>query len=74
MSWQLVAESSTTGGTVALSPAFRARRAKDVPAPVPTQNEAARQAAEALKAMLEAYGWERVGGSAWYEGRFRRRT
>jgi hypothetical protein len=75
VSWQLVAESSTTPSTVALSPAFRARRAKEVVPPVPTQNEAARKAVEALQAMLEAHGWERVGDrDAWYEGRFRRRT
>jgi hypothetical protein len=75
VSWQLVAESSTTAGTIALSPAFRARRAKDAPSPAPAENAAARQAVEELQAMLEAHGWERVGeGAAWYEGRFRRRT
>jgi hypothetical protein len=75
LSWQLVAESSKTASTVALSPMFRARRAKDVPSPAPAENEAARRAVEALQAMLESHGWHRVGdGDAWYEGRFRRPT
>jgi len=75
VSWQLVAESTTTASTVALSPTFRARRAKDTSSPAPAENEAARRAVEALHAMLESHGWERVGdGDAWYEGRFRRRS
>ena len=75
VSWQLVAENSTTASPIALSPTFRARRANDVPDPAPTENAAARRAVEALQAMLESHGWERVGdGDAWYEGRFRRRT
>lgn len=75
VSWQLVAESSTTASTVALSPTFRARRAKDAPFPAPAETEAARRAVEELQAMLASHGWERVGdGDAWYEGRFRRRS
>ena len=74
VSWQLVAE-GTTAGTVALSPTFRARRARDAASRVPAENEAARRAVEALQTMLESHGWERVGdGDAWYEGRFRRPT
>ena len=75
VSWQLVAESGTTARAIALSPMFRARRAKNVLSPAPGENEAARRAVESLQAMLESHGWERVGdGDAWYEGRFRRRT
>jgi hypothetical protein len=57
VSWQLVAESNTTASTVALSPTFRARRAKDAASPAPAENEAARRAVEALQAMLESHGW-----------------
>jgi hypothetical protein len=57
VSWQLVAESSTTASTFALSPTFRARRAKDAASPAPAENEAARRAVEALQAMLESHGW-----------------
>ena len=75
VSWQLVAESSTTASTIALSPTFRAPRAKNAPSPAPAENDAARQAVERLQAMLQLHGWERVGsGDAWYEARFHRRT
>jgi hypothetical protein len=75
VTWQLVAESSSTGSAIALSPTFRARRAKGEPTRAPTLNAAARSAFQRLQELLESDGWERVDdGAAWYEGRFRRRA
>ncbi len=76
VSWQLVAENSATASRRRALPHVPGAPREGPRRPLaPTENDAARRAVEALQAMLESHGWERVGdGDAWYEGRFRRPT